>query len=79
MSSWHREEVSIAFSEDDGTIWSEPEVILQVKGCEPSYPYLFEPEPGRLWVSTLFGYRVAMRLDEQDFVGRKKVWRNRNS
>jgi len=71
MPSWHREELSIAFSEDDGTTWSEPEVILRLKDGGPSYPYIFEPEPGRLWVSTLFGYRAAMRLGEQDFVGRR--------
>jgi sialidase-1 len=72
-ASWHREEVSIAFSEDDGRTWSAPQVILQVKGAGPSYPYLFEPEPGRLWVHTLFGYRAALRIDERDFTGRRRA------
>jgi hypothetical protein len=68
-ASGHREELSIAFSEDDGSTWTEPQVILRHKDNGAAYPYFFEPEPGRLWVSTLFGYRTELRLAEQDFVG----------
>ena len=68
VASWYREELSLAFSADDGRTWTDPAVILQVKGGGPSYPYIFEPEPGRLWVSTRFGDRMIMSLREADFV-----------
>lgn len=68
-TSWHREEVSLAFSSDDGTTWSEPTVILRIEGGGPSYPHLFEPAPGELWAVTQFRDQVAMRLKESDFVG----------
>ena len=70
-ASGHREELSIALSEDDGKTWSPPQVILRHKDNGAAYPYLFEPEPGRIWVSTLFGYRSALTLDERDFVKHK--------
>jgi len=65
---WHREEVSLAFSGDEGATWSEPEVILRVKGGGPSYPCVFEPDPGVLWVTTQFGDKTRMSLRESDFV-----------
>lgn len=68
-ASGHREELSLAFSEDDGATWSPPEVIIRYKGNGVSYPYLFELEPGRIWVSTLFSYRMALIFAERDFVG----------
>ena len=67
-TSWHREEVSLAFSADDGETWSEPVVILRMKGAGPSYPHLFEPDPGELWVTTQFRDKTAMRLQESEFV-----------
>ena len=67
-TSWHREEVSLAFSDDDGETWSEPVVILRMEGAGPSYPHLFEPEPGELWVTTQFRDKTAMCLQESDFV-----------
>jgi hypothetical protein len=66
-ASWHREELSLALSEDDGQSWQEPAVVLRVRGGGPSYPYLFEPEPGRLWLATRFGDRTIMSLREADF------------
>jgi len=68
-ASWHREELSLAFSEDDGASWSEPVVVLRVqRGAGASYPYMFEPTPGELWLCTRFGERAALRLWERDFV-----------
>ena len=67
--SGHRNELSIAFSEDDGKTWSSPEVIIRKQGYGISYPYLFELEPGRIWLSTLYSYRMALTLSERDFVG----------
>jgi len=74
-ASWHREEMSIAFSED-GFNWSQPVVIARQPGGQLSYPYVFEPEPGVLWVRAGFAFKkfweepwpLALRLLERDFV-----------
>ncbi|MDP6117741.1 MAG: sialidase family protein [Planctomycetota bacterium] len=70
--SGHRNELSIAFSEDDGKTWSSPEVIIRKQDYGIAYPYLFELEPGRIWLSTQYCYLMALTFDEQDFVGRTK-------
>lgn len=48
--SWHREELSAAFSEDDGKSWTPPLIIARQKGGQLSYPYVFERRPGELWI-----------------------------
>ncbi|MCR4408806.1 MAG: sialidase family protein [Candidatus Saccharicenans sp.] len=78
-ASWHREELSLAFS-DDGFNWSRPVVIARQPGGQLSYPYVFEPEPGVLWVIAGFAFRkswqdpdpLALKLREADFVGSGK-------
>lgn len=67
--SGHRNELSIAFSEDDGKIWSSPEVIIRKQDYGVAYPYLFELEPGRIWLSTNYCYLMALTFAEQEFVG----------
>ena len=67
-ASWHRDELSLAFSEDDGKTWSDPAVVVCIKGGGPSYPHLFEPEPGTLWITTEFSDQLAMSVRESDFV-----------
>ena len=62
-----REELSIAFSDDDGHRWSKPEVIARQKGASLAYPYVFEIEPGRIWLTTMQG-DVRVELHEGDFV-----------
>jgi sialidase-1 len=69
----HREELSIAFSEDDGATWSDPVVIAHNRDSKEqgsrrwlAYPYVFEPEPGRIWLTTMQG-GLRIRFDEQDF------------
>lgn len=56
-ASWHRSELSIAFSSDEGKTWSKPTVVAR----EPdkwgrrfwlAYPYLYERQPGLLWIFT---------------------------
>ena len=69
-TSWHRGELSLAFSEDDGKTWTEPMVIARKPGGGLSYSYLFERRPGELWVSTRFSDKVCFRLKEADFVGK---------
>ena len=70
-----RDQLSLAFSENDGLTWTPPQVIavsVPAKGARESadwlsYPYIFEPEPGRLWVSTMQGSLSAV-LREEDFL-----------
>lgn len=63
-----REELSMAFSEDDGMTWTEPVVIARDPGKRQSYPYVYERRPGELWITTMQGL-VRIRLREADFVG----------
>ncbi|NUQ62564.1 MAG: exo-alpha-sialidase [Pirellulales bacterium] len=73
-----REQLSIAFSEDDGATWSEPAVVaydpMQPGDTEPqhrlSYPYVCERVPGELWVSTMQG-PARIKLYEDDFFPRR--------
>jgi hypothetical protein len=71
-ASWHREELSIAFSADDAKSWSEPVVVARHPGGQLAYPYLFEASPGDLWVITHYGNvnpPLAVRVKEADFAG----------
>jgi hypothetical protein len=70
----HRDELSLALSDDDGKTWSDPVVIART--AIPSdaknnrwiaYPYVFEHTPGELWLTTMQG-NVRIRLFERDFV-----------
>ena len=63
----HREELSLAFSEDEGEHWSAPVVVARKADKWLSYPYLFEVEPGVLWLTTMQG-DLRARLREADFV-----------
>lgn len=63
----HREELSLALSDDDGRTWSPPQVIARKKNTSLAYPYLFEIAPGRLWLTTMQG-GVRVELAEEDFV-----------
>jgi len=73
-ASNHREELSIAFSDNDGKTWSKPKVIAKsykVQNSDTSkawlsYPYIFEVRPGELWVTTMQG-DLRMKLNEKDF------------
>jgi hypothetical protein len=61
----HREELSLAFSEDDGKTWTKPVVIARQPGKWLSYPYLFESSPGTIWLTTMQGMvRVSFREDD---------------
>jgi len=56
-ASWHREELSAAFSDDDGKTWTRPLVIARQKDGQLSYPYSFEPRAGDLWIMAGFAFR----------------------
>lgn len=66
----HRWEMSIAFSENDGLSWSQPVVLARAGEAMPrrdiSYPYLFEPRPGELWITSMRG-GLRTRIQENDF------------
>jgi hypothetical protein len=63
-----REELSMAFSEDDGKTWTDPVILLRLRGRRQSYPQLFERRPGELWVTTWQG-TTFIKLREDEFCG----------
>jgi hypothetical protein len=74
-TSNNRQELSIAFSNDDGVTWSTPVVVATVlpeNGKYPlkevSYPYVFERRPGEIWLTTWRGAGLRVKLLEKDFV-----------
>ncbi|HUT91172.1 MAG TPA: exo-alpha-sialidase [Thermoguttaceae bacterium] len=75
--SGRREQLSMAFSEDDGRTWTEPAVVaydpMKPGDKEPehrlSYPYVYEHVPGELWVTTMQG-PLRIKLFEDDFLPR---------
>jgi len=64
----HREELSMAFSDDDGKTWTQPVVIARNVEKNLSYPYVFEVEPGTLWITTIFQGKLHVVLREADFL-----------
>ena len=68
------QELSIAFSEDDGKTWTEPVVIARHRDEVPqvagwlSYPTIFERRPGELWIVVRQGFLTWLSLQEEDFV-----------
>ena len=70
-----REELSLAFSANDGLTWTVPHVIARnpvPAGARESaqwlaYPYIFEPSPGQLWITTMQG-GLRVTLAENDFL-----------
>lgn len=74
-ASNHRDELSISFSADEGKTWTIPRVIAKIdkaKTLNPplkriSYPYVFENEPGELWITTMQG-GLGIKLKENDFL-----------
>lgn len=64
-TSAHREELAIAFSDDDGATWSKPAVVAKSKRV--AYPFIFEVKPGEIWLTTMQG-GLRAELREADFV-----------
>ena len=64
-ASASREELAMAFSDDDGKTWSQ-HTIIAARDDQVSYPYVFEAKPGTLWVTSGYGNLRAI-LDVKDF------------
>ena len=65
MVSGHREELSLSLSSDEGKTWTEPVVVGRKKSARVAYPYVFEPRPGYLWVTTMQGgLRIGFELSK---------------
>jgi sialidase-1 len=62
----HREELAIAFSDDEADNWSDPVIIARHEGSWLSYPRVLERHPGELWLTTMQG-ALGLRLFETDF------------
>jgi len=67
-ASWHRTELSIAFSEDDGKTWTKPVVILRNRRGV-AYPFILERMNGDIWLTVRFPTKAAVSLREADFAG----------
>ncbi len=71
LASWHREELSLAFSSDDGMTWTSPQVVAYEDGGGLAYPYIWEHKPGELWIFSRFPRKslpvLAIRVNEADF------------
>lgn len=77
-ASWHREELSLAFSDDDGRAWIKPVVIARQPGGTLCYPYMLERRPGEIWI-TSHGHAgkggkpvppLAVRILEKEFLSK---------
>jgi hypothetical protein len=66
-ASWHRDELSLAFSSDDGRTWSEPRIILRGERLV-SYPSAFERREGEIWVSLHHKSHQSFRFLETELV-----------
>lgn len=64
----YRAELSVAFSDDDGATWSKPVVVAQrldPPGASLAYAYVFEHQPGAIWITTMQGeVRIGFKEDE---------------
>jgi sialidase-1 len=69
-ASWHRQELALAFSEDDGKTWTKPVVVARQPqvGQSLGYPYILERRPGELWIVIRYEAKLAFSLKEVDFV-----------
>lgn len=68
-ASSQRQELSIAFSDDECRTWTEPVVIARCMDSQISYPNVWESQPGELWITSGFYPRPALcfKLKEEDF------------
>lgn len=63
----HRWELSAALSDDEGKTWSTPVVLARQENASLAYPYLFERQPGEIWLTTMQG-GIRVSLLEADLL-----------
>jgi len=73
LSSWHRWELSVAFSEDDGAHWTTPTALMRWPRHNLAYPFILERRPGLIWLMSRFNERIGVCLREADFVSEKAL------
>lgn len=68
-ANWHRQELSLALSEDDGRQWSDPIVVArhQKRNGRVSYPSALERSPGEIWIFASHG-DLAVSVHEEDLL-----------
>jgi sialidase-1 len=66
-TSWYREELSIAFSDNDAKTWTKPVVIGRQKGGQLSYPYVFERRLGEIWITAGFAHKIRWKKEAEAF------------
>ena len=67
QASWQREELSLAFSEDDAKTWTKPVVIARQPGGGLSYPFVFERRPGELWIIHSISHQNLLQPEGSGF------------
>lgn len=75
-----RQELLLAFSEDDGKTWTQQVALARQKSGQMSYPYFLERRPGELWIIAGFAYKgkwktplpLRLKLNEDDFLREAK-------
>jgi Neuraminidase (sialidase) len=67
-ANFHRSELSMALSNDDGKTWTKPVVIAKTirEKTQLAYPFLFEAKPGEIWVTTMAD-QIALKIMEKDY------------
>lgn len=62
-----RAELSLAFSSDETASWSKPVIVAAnyAPAGRVSYPYLYERQPGELWITTMQG-GLRMKVNTAD-------------
>jgi hypothetical protein len=67
----HRTELSVAFSDNDGKDWTRPVVLAtnpdgNINNANRiAYPYVFEVQPGYLWITSMQGnLRAGIRVED---------------
>ena len=68
--SWHREELSVALSDDEGTTWTAPRIVAREEKKWLSYSYVFEPKPGLIWLFSGQG-KFSAQVHEADLIPTK--------
>lgn len=75
-----RDNLLLAFSEDDGQTWTKPVVLARQKDGQLSYPYCWERRPGELWVIAGFAFKkgwqepvpLRLKINEEAFLSEAK-------